>query len=91
MMYLGLNMAAMNYEQAWKDILAKMPLEQRLAGLDPAQVLSTFDPAQRLAGLDDAHAVLALPIGALRGLSAEYVESLPDDVKTEVKRRLAQP
>jgi hypothetical protein len=35
--------------------------------------------------------VLALPVEVLRALSAEYVESLPDDVKAEVKRRLAQP
>jgi hypothetical protein len=65
-------------------------MEQVLATLSPEQRLKGLKPEERLAGLDDAHAVLALPIGALRGLSAEYVESLPDDVRSEVKRRLAQ-
>jgi hypothetical protein len=71
--------------------LAGLAPEQRLVGLAPEQRLAGLAPELRLAGLDDAHAVLALPLGALRGLSPEYIESLPDDVRAEIKRRLAQP
>jgi hypothetical protein len=32
-----------------------------------------------------------LPVEVLRGLSPEYVDSLPEDVRVEIKRRLSQP
>jgi hypothetical protein len=71
--------------------LAGMAPEQRLAGMDPEQRMLGLEPEQRLAGLDEAHAVLALPKAVLRGLSPEYLKTLPDEVQTEVQRRLAKP
>ncbi|MFO0660421.1 MAG: hypothetical protein U0165_11410 [Polyangiaceae bacterium] len=115
LMYLQLTMAAINYDQAWQEILANIPPERRLAGLSPEQRLAglapeqrvaglapelllkglapeqrlaDLPPEQRLAGLDEAHAVLALPVSLLRALSPEYIETLPEDVKVEVKRRM---
>jgi len=64
-----------------EELLHSFPPEMRLAGLAPQE---------RLAGLDEAHAVLALPVGVLRVLPAEYIESLPDDVKAQVRQRLAE-
>ena len=60
---------------------------QRLAGLDPAQRLAGLDPAQRLAGLDPVQTVLALPDEVLRGLSDEYVATLPSDIQATVRIR----
>jgi hypothetical protein len=50
--------------------------------------LHRLTPQQRLAGLDEAHSVLALPKAVLRGLSPEYLKTLPDEVQAEVQRRL---
>jgi hypothetical protein len=69
--------------------LAGLAPEERLAGLAPKERLAGLAPEERLAGLDEGHSVLALPIAILRGLSPTYLETLPEDVQTEVKRRLA--
>ena len=77
--------------------LAGLEPAQRLAGLEPEQVLSQYDAEQRLAGLDadqrlagldEAHAVLALPVAALRGLSDQYIATLPADVRRKIKNKL---
>jgi hypothetical protein len=68
-----------SFEKAMASILARMPPERRLAGLAPEQ---------RLAGLTEAQAVLALPDAVLRGLSNEYLATLPPATRTAVKRRL---
>jgi hypothetical protein len=59
--------------------LEAMPVEKRLAGLDPQQ---------RLAGLDPQQLVINLPFEVLRGLSEEYIRSLPPEVQQTVRRRL---
>jgi hypothetical protein len=78
--------------------LAGLAPEQRLAGLAPEQVLRAYAPEQRLAGLapeqrlaglTEAQAVLALPDAALRGLSDEYLASLPRETRAAIRRRLA--
>ncbi|MEO7590389.1 MAG: hypothetical protein ABI134_04175, partial [Byssovorax sp.] len=66
------------YELFQKTIDA-MPIEKRLAGIAPEQVLSTFSPEQLL---------LALPVEVLRGLSEDYLRSLPADVQEQIKERL---
>jgi hypothetical protein len=68
--------------------LAGLAPEQRLAGLAPEQRLAGLAPEQRLAGLDAAHAVLALPVEVLRVLPTDYIATLPQDVRDEVRRRL---
>ncbi len=52
--------------------------EQRLAGLAPGQVLATFAPEELL---------LALPLEVLRGLSEEYIATLPANVQAAVRAR----
>ena len=51
-----------------------MPIEKRLAGLAPEQVLGAFVPAQqRLAGLALAPWILALPLEVPRVLPEEFM------------------
>ena len=89
-----------SFEEAMKRIMARMSPEQRLAGLAPEQrlaglapeqVLRAYAPEQRLAGLTEAEAVLALPDAALRGLSKEYVATLPREAQTAIEKRLGAP
>jgi hypothetical protein len=76
-----LEMMRQKYPEGVEELLHSFPPEMRLAGLAPQE---------RLAGLDEAHAVLALPVGVIRGLSKEYIDSLPEDVKILVLKRLAE-
>jgi hypothetical protein len=68
--------------------LAGLAPEQRLAGLAPEQRLAGLAPEQRLAGLTEAQAVLALPDAMLRGLSTEYLATLPRGTRAAIQRRL---
>jgi hypothetical protein len=68
--------------------LAGLAPEQRLAGLAPEQVLRAYAPEQRLAGLTEAQAVLALPDAMLRGLSNEYLATLPPATRAAIQKRL---
>ena len=72
---------AEGFEEAMKRIMARMSPEQRLAGLAPEQ---------RLAGLTEAQAVLALPDAILRGLSDEYLATLPKEVRAAIDKRLGR-
>jgi hypothetical protein len=77
-----------SFEEAMKRILARMPPEQRLAGLAPEQRLAGLAPEQRLVGLTEAQAVLALPDAVLRGLSDEYLATLPRQTRATIEKRL---
>lgn len=68
-----------SFEQALARLVARVPPEQRLAGLSPEQ---------RLAGLTEAQAVLALPDAMLRALSAEYIATLPRETQGAIQKRL---
>ena len=71
--------------------LAKsIPLRIRLEGERPEDILAALTPEERLAGLPPEQAVLALPDAALRGLSPEYVASLPADVQARIRERLSR-
>ena len=86
-----------SFDQAMASLLARLPPAQRLAGLAPEQVLRAYAPEQRLAGLapeqrlaglTEAEAVLALPDAMLRGLSNEYLATLPRQTRAAIRRRL---
>ena len=70
--------------------LAGLAPEQRLAGLAPATIAHALSPEDRLLDLTPAQAVLALPDALLRGLSADFIATLPDDVQRTVRERLAR-
>lgn len=89
----------------WIDrLLASMPLERRIGGLDSEEgqaaldrLLASIPVERRLAGLDPEevartlpaeYRVLALPDDALAALSPEYVATLPDAVQAAVRERL---
>jgi hypothetical protein len=68
--------------------LATLTVEQRLAGIAPAERLAGLTMAERLEGVPEQHVVLALPIEALRGLSQEYIQTLPEDVQHKIRERI---
>jgi hypothetical protein len=78
------------YEEAIQKILSALPPELRVAGLPPEQRLAGLSPEQRLAGLTSEQAVLAMPVDILRGLSAEYLATLPEQTRAEIARRLGR-
>ena len=82
---------AESFDKAWVSLLARLPPEERLAGLLPEQRLAGLAPEQRLVGLTEAQAVLALPDAVLRGLSNEYLATLPRATRAIVQKRLARP
>ena len=82
------NKVVESFDRAWASLLARVPPEQRLAGLAPEQVLRTYAPEQRLAGLTEAQAVLALPDATLRGFSTEYLETLPEETRAAIQKRI---
>ena len=71
-----------------EQVLRAYAPEQRLAGLAPEQRLAGLAPEQRLAGLTEAQAVLALPDAVLRGLSNEYLATLPPETRAAIQKRL---
>jgi hypothetical protein len=78
----GTNMQDMpGTDEIIQEMLDSLPPEQRLAGLAPEQ---------RLAGLAPEQQVLALSDVVLRGLSPEYLGSLPADVREAIRRRIGK-
>lgn len=71
-----------------QQFVSSLTLEQRLAGLTPEQRLAGLKPEETLATLAPEHVVLALPIEALRGLSSDYVATLPAEVQAAIRTRL---
>jgi hypothetical protein len=77
-------------DRALRDLLASLPPEVRLAGLDPEEVLAHYKPQERLAGLDTGEVLLALPDEALRALTDSYLATLPEHVRARIRARLAR-
>jgi hypothetical protein len=80
-----------------EQVLGAYAPAQRVAGLAPEQVLGAYAPEQRVAGLapeqrlvglTEAQAVLALPDAVLRGLSSEYLATLPPKTRASIRKRL---
>ena len=78
------------YDEVFQQLVEATPIEQRLAGPAPEQVLGAFAPEQRLAELAPAPWILALPlkVKVLRVLPEEYRCSLPAEVQEQVRKRL---
>ena len=70
--------------------LAGLPPEQRLAGLPPEQRLAGLPAEQRFADLTQEQLLLALPVETLRGLSADYLRSLPPAIEQAIRQRIAR-
>jgi hypothetical protein len=69
-------------EKANRKAIEAMPVEERLAGLAPEQVLGAFAPEQ---------VVVVLPLDILRALPEDYLRSLPVEVQEQVRKRLQGP
>jgi hypothetical protein len=76
------------FDEEMREIVSSVPLETRLLGTTPEQLLARVAPEQRLAGLDRDHQALALPLELLRLLPDDYLRSLSPDVQAELRRRL---
>jgi hypothetical protein len=53
-----------------------------------ARLVARLPPEQRLMGLTEAQAVLALPDATLRGISSEYIATLPKETRAAIQRRI---
>ncbi|MEZ4389879.1 MAG: hypothetical protein R3A48_02195 [Polyangiales bacterium] len=73
-----------------EDRLADLAPEERLAGLAPEERLAGLAPQERLAGLAPEEALLALPDVTLRSLPESYVDGLAPAVRDAIRRRLAR-
>jgi len=76
------------YDEVFQKLVEAIPIEQRLAGLAPEQVLGAVAPEQRLVGLAPSPWILALPLKVLRVHPEEYRCSLPAEVQEQVRKRL---
>jgi hypothetical protein len=64
---------------------------QKLADrLTPEQRLRGVPPEERLCDLDDEQALLALPVGVLRHLTEDYIQSPSPAVQQTVRERIAR-
>jgi hypothetical protein len=75
-------------EDWFQEIIQRMPIEKRLAGLDPQQRLAGLDPQQRLAGLDAEEIVAASPIEVLKLLPDDYIRTFAPDIQQKIRQRL---
>lgn len=64
-------------------------LDKLLSSLPPQRRLAGIPPQERLAGIPPEQTVLALPDEVLRGLSDDYIRSLPEHVQSAIRKRLA--
>jgi hypothetical protein len=85
------DMVVESFGKAMKALIARLPPEEVLSAYAPEQRMAGLAPEQRLAGLPEAQAVLALPDAALRGLSNEYLATLPRETRAAIQLRLAAP
>jgi len=74
-----------------EEVAKNEPMLIKLANAIPLRIrLKGVKPEERPADLAPEQAVLALPDAVLRGLSAEYLATLPADVQATVRARLAR-
>ena len=66
------------FEEALEALLHDLPPEKRVEGLTPEERMRGLAPEERL---------LTLPVEALRALAPEYVDSLPEPIRAEIRRR----
>jgi hypothetical protein len=78
------------YDEMLEKLVRSHPPEKILRLYAPEQRLAGLAPEQRLAGLSREQQILALPDELLRGLSEDYIRSLPQDVQQVIRKRLAQ-
>jgi hypothetical protein len=78
-----------DYDEMLGKLLSSLSPEQVLRHLEPQAVMEHYKPEERLAGLAPEDVLLAMPVEVLRGLSDEYVRTLPDHVQQAIRARLA--
>ncbi len=76
------------YDAVIQKFVELLPPEKRLLGLAPEQRLAGLAPEQRLAGLLPEQFLLTMPDEVLRALSADFIDHLPEPVRTAIRTRL---
>ena len=71
-----------------EEILQAAGVSRVLGSLTPEQRLADLTPEQRLADLTPEQQFLAMPVSVLRGLSGEYLRTLPADVQAVIRKRI---
>ena len=69
--------------------VAGLAPEERVAGLAPEERVAGLAPEERVAGLAPEETVLALSDELLRRLPESFIASLPEQVREQIRRRLA--
>ena len=79
-----------SYHEVLAELLSRLPVEQRLAGLEPEEVLSKFSADKRLAGLEPEEVMSRFSVDKrLAGLEPEQVfKGLSPEVREQLKRLL---
>jgi hypothetical protein len=72
-------------------LLDNFPIQKRLAGLTPEQVLSTVPIEQRLAGLTRDQQPLALSDDVLRTLPDAFLRTFSAETQAAIRRRIGEP
>lgn len=78
------------YDEVMKKFLESLSPEQRLAGLAPEQLVDVIGPEQLFGALAPEQLLLALPTPLLRALSDEYVATLPEATRDEIRKRIGR-
>ena len=76
------------HDEVLERLLQSLTPEEILKAAGTTRLLESLPPEQRLAGLAPEDMLLALPEGALRALSDDYVRTLPVEVQAAIRRRL---
>lgn len=63
-------------------------IQRAVSTLSPKQRLAGLSPEQRLAGLTPEEQLLAMPDAALRALSDDYLATLPEHVRAQIRQRI---
>lgn len=84
---------AYHWFDEWFTERQTMPDVKRREGYRDIQskFLRLLSPEERLEGLSPEEQILALSNEVLRGLSEEYVRSLPASVQQTIRKRLGKP
>jgi len=78
------------FYQYARELMKKLPLEERLEDLAPEQRLAGLAPDDLARVLTETDRLLALPDAALRALPADYLATLPVDAQARIRARLGR-
>lgn len=79
------------HDEVLARLLRSTPPEEILQAAGVDRILGCLTPEQRLGDLTPEQRILATPVEILRGLSQEYLRTLPEHIQAAIRARLQQP